>query len=411
MTSLPPCPKCGSAYSYDDGFQLVCPECAHEWPRDAAPDLSVADAATVIRDSNGNALADGDTITVIQDLKIKGTSLVVKVGTKVKNIRLVDGDHDIDCKIDGIGAMKLKSEFVRKVLAIWFVLVAVLATAPTARAQTPTQTPTLTATLTAQQVIARIQMTLGGTWGQGVDTFKDGDPNTPVTGVAVTMMATMEVLQKAEAIGANLVIAHEPTFYAHDDTLTALEALRDPVVAAKRAFIREHHMVVFRMHDHWHAPTRIPDPVAVGIFRALDWQRFQAKPELPVVVLPATTVGALAKEMAARLDAHAVRIIGDLNQRVTKIGFLPGASGFDMQRHFLQRDDVEVLVIGEAREWETIPYVADLIVQGKHKALIVLGHVPSEEAGMEEFVRWLALVLPEAKVSMIHAGDPFSRPR
>ncbi|MGA4632432.1 zinc ribbon domain-containing protein YjdM [Pseudomonas solani] len=113
MSTLPPCPQCNSEYTYEDGQNLVCPECAHEWSANAA-DVP-ADEGKVIKDSVGNVLQDGDTITVIKDLKVKGSSLVVKVGTKVKGIRLVDGDHDIDCKIDGIGAMKLKSEFVRKV--------------------------------------------------------------------------------------------------------------------------------------------------------------------------------------------------------------------------------------------------------------------------------------------------------
>ncbi|TBU84828.1 zinc ribbon domain-containing protein YjdM [Phytopseudomonas dryadis] len=114
MSTLPPCPACNSEYTYEDGSLLVCPECAHEWSSDAAGEAP-GDDAKVIKDSVGNVLQDGDTITVIKDLKVKGSSLVVKVGTKVKGIRLVDGDHDIDCKIDGIGAMKLKSEFVRKV--------------------------------------------------------------------------------------------------------------------------------------------------------------------------------------------------------------------------------------------------------------------------------------------------------
>lgn len=113
MSTLPPCPKCGSEYTYEDGALLVCPECAHEWSASEAE--APAEAEKVIKDSVGNALQDGDTVTVIKDLKVKGSSLVVKVGTKVKGIRLCDGDHDIDCKIDGIGAMKLKSEFVRKV--------------------------------------------------------------------------------------------------------------------------------------------------------------------------------------------------------------------------------------------------------------------------------------------------------
>ncbi len=115
--SLPRCPKCGSEHSYEDGSLLVCPECAHEWSREAVSGDVDEDAARIIKDAVGNVLADGDSVTVIKDLKIKGSSSVVKVGTKVRNIRLVDGSggHDIDCRIDGIGPMQLKSAFVKKV--------------------------------------------------------------------------------------------------------------------------------------------------------------------------------------------------------------------------------------------------------------------------------------------------------
>lgn len=113
MNSSLNCPKCSSPYSYEDGLLYICPECSHEWP--IAMDTTTEDDAAVIKDANGSLLHDGDAVTVIKDLKVKGTSLVVKVGTKVKNIRLVSGDHDIDCKIDGIGPMKLKSEFVKKI--------------------------------------------------------------------------------------------------------------------------------------------------------------------------------------------------------------------------------------------------------------------------------------------------------
>jgi protein PhnA len=113
MNALPPCPNCASALTYDDGVNLVCPECAHEWPRGSAA-AAVLDSAPVARDAHGNALIDGDSVTVIKDLKVKGSSSVVKVGVKVKNIRLVEGDHNIDCWIEGIGDMKLKSEFVKK---------------------------------------------------------------------------------------------------------------------------------------------------------------------------------------------------------------------------------------------------------------------------------------------------------
>ena len=112
MSDLPSCPQCSSAFTYEDGDMYICPECRKEKKKTAA---SNAEETKVIRDSNGNELKDGDTVTVIKDLKLKGSSLVIKVGTKVKNIRLVEGDHDIDCKVDGIGAMKLKSEFVKKI--------------------------------------------------------------------------------------------------------------------------------------------------------------------------------------------------------------------------------------------------------------------------------------------------------
>jgi protein PhnA len=113
MSKLPHCPECNSVYTYMDAGVYICPECAHEWS--ATAETTQTEQARVIKDANGNALQDGDTVTVIKDLRIKGSSSVVKVGTKVKNIRLVDGDHDIDCKIDGIGPMMLKSEFVKKV--------------------------------------------------------------------------------------------------------------------------------------------------------------------------------------------------------------------------------------------------------------------------------------------------------
>ena len=113
MSTLPPCPKCHSEYTYEDAGQFICPECGHEWKTGEDTEV-VGESTRIIKDANGAVLSDGDTVTVIKDLTVDGSSLVVKVGTKVRNIRLVDGDHDIDCKIDGFGAMALKSEFVKK---------------------------------------------------------------------------------------------------------------------------------------------------------------------------------------------------------------------------------------------------------------------------------------------------------
>lgn len=117
LTALPPCPQCSSEYTYEMGALLVCPECAHEWAAGAPESADADGGARVIKDAVGNVLADGDTVTVIKDLKIKGSSTSIKVGTKVRNIRLVDGvgDHDIDCKVDGVGPMQLKSSVVKKV--------------------------------------------------------------------------------------------------------------------------------------------------------------------------------------------------------------------------------------------------------------------------------------------------------
>jgi protein PhnA len=114
MPALPHCPKCNCAHTYEDGALLICPECAHEWSATGDTAAADDDGPRVYKDSNGNVLVDGDSVTLIKDLKLKGSSTVVKAGTKVRGIRLVDEDHDIDCKIDGIGAMKLKSEFVKK---------------------------------------------------------------------------------------------------------------------------------------------------------------------------------------------------------------------------------------------------------------------------------------------------------
>ena len=113
MAALPNCPKCNSEYTYEDGSMFVCPECAHEWSQQAVSENN--EEQQIVKDSNGNVLNDGDAVTVIKDLKVKGSSSTLKQGTKVKSIRLVEGDHNIDCKIDGFGAMKLKSEFVKKI--------------------------------------------------------------------------------------------------------------------------------------------------------------------------------------------------------------------------------------------------------------------------------------------------------
>lgn len=262
------------------------------------------------------------------------------------------------------------------------------------------------APVTAVQVIDRIKQHVGVPWSEPtVDTFKAGDPDTAVTGIAVTMMATLDVLQRAAAAGANLVITHEPTFFDHFDAVDVLEREHDAVLAAKQAFIKEHHLVVWRFHDHWH--RRTPDGVQAGMIHALGWERYQRPGDDSLFVLPATSVEALASQVAARLGVAAMRIVGDPHLVVTKVALLPGAPGFEAHRHALQRDDVEALVMGEAHEWETIEYAADAIAAGRRKALVIPGHIPSEQAGMEECVRWLTAFVPEVPVTLVPTAEPF----
>jgi putative NIF3 family GTP cyclohydrolase 1 type 2 len=267
----------------------------------------------------------------------------------------------------------------------------------------------LFAQMTAQQIVDRIQKEVGVPWhAQTVDTFKAGDPNTPVTGVAVTMMATLDVLQRAAAAGDNFVITHEPTFYSHQDGIADLEKQHDPVLAAKQAFIREHHMVVWRFHDHWH--MRQPDGIQLGMTKALGWEKYQSALEPHLFTLPETTLADLAETLKKKLGIVAMRVVGDRSMKVSKIALIPGAAGSVTQIKALERGEVEVLIIGEVPEWETVEYVDDATAAHQHKALIMLTHIPSEQAGMEECTRWLKTFVNEVPVEFVAAKQPFWQP-
>jgi putative NIF3 family GTP cyclohydrolase 1 type 2 len=258
---------------------------------------------------------------------------------------------------------------------------------------------------TAREVVALIQKEVGVPWRtETVDTFKAGNPDTAVTGIAVTMMATMDVLEKASAKGLNLVITHEPTFYAHLDKPEGMEE-SDPVWKEKREFIEKHGMVVWRFHDHWH--MRKPDGIEAGVVQALGWEKFQGAANPYLFVMPETTVLKLAQEVAKKLNSPVVRVVGEPQMKVTKIGLSPGASGFEAETHALESDAVEVLLVGETREWETVEYVADAVTEKRKKALIVIGHVPSEQAGMEECTKWLKGFVKGVPVEFVETAQPF----
>jgi putative NIF3 family GTP cyclohydrolase 1 type 2 len=258
---------------------------------------------------------------------------------------------------------------------------------------------------TAREVVAEIQKQVGVPWKEKtVDTFKAGNPDAPVMGIAVTMMATMDVLDRASAKGLNFVITHEPTFYSHEDVPEGMPE-SDPVWAEKRTFIEKHGMVVWRFHDHWH--MRKPDGIEAGMVHALGWGRYQNAENRYLFVLPETTVKKLAEEVAKKLDSPVVRVVGEPEMKVTKVGLSPGFAGFVRETHALESDDVQVLLVGETREWETVEYAADAVTQGRKKALIVLGHIPSEQAGMEECTRWLKGFVKDVPVEFVATEEPW----
>jgi putative NIF3 family GTP cyclohydrolase 1 type 2 len=259
--------------------------------------------------------------------------------------------------------------------------------------------------ITARELVTQIQKQVGVEWKKDtVDAFKAGNPDTSVTGVAVTMMATMDVLQRASAKGLNFVITHEPTFYAHLDTPEGIPE-SDAVWAEKRAFIEKHGMVVWRFHDHWH--MRKPDGIEAGNVHALGWEKFQCADNQYLFVIPETTVKDLAKQVSQKLGSSVVRVVGDPDLKVTMVGFSPGAAGSPREIQALEQDDVQVLMVGETREWETVEYAADAMSEGRKKALIVIGHIPSEQPGMDECARWLKGFVKDVPVEFVPAKQPF----
>jgi putative NIF3 family GTP cyclohydrolase 1 type 2 len=258
---------------------------------------------------------------------------------------------------------------------------------------------------TAREVVFAIQERVGVPWNSDtVDTFKAGNPDSPVTGIAVTMMATLDVLQRAAAKGQNLVITHEPTFYNHLDKPEGMDQ-NDAVWKAKRTFIEKHGLVVWRFHDHWH--LRKPDGILLGVVRTLGWGKYQNPANQYLFTMPETTVEKLATEVADRLDTPVLRVVGNPEMKVTRVALSPGSAGFERETRALASDNVEVLLVGETREWETVEYAADAVSTGMPKALIVIGHVPSEQPGMEECARWLKTFIKEVPIEFVPTRQPF----
>jgi len=255
--------------------------------------------------------------------------------------------------------------------------------------------------VTANAVVARIKAQLasqGIAWREGGrDTFKAGRPETEVRGIATSGMSTFDVLRRAAKAG--LVITHEPTFYNDRDVTTDLET--DPVYRAKQQFIAENDLVVWRFHDHAHALR--PDPLIAGSARALGWTSYASPSDPRVYVLPATTLGELASAIGRRLGDRGIRVVGDPAMKVSRIVLGPGYGVPPLSAA------ADVVVGGEIGEsGGNTEYALDAAAAGQPKAMIMLGHMASEDHGMQEVADWLRTFLPGLPIAFIPAGVPFA---
>jgi putative NIF3 family GTP cyclohydrolase 1 type 2 len=267
--------------------------------------------------------------------------------------------------------------------------------------------PQAAQTLTAGQVIDRIKDNVGIPWrAQTVDNIIAGAAETPVKGIATTMMATLDVVRRAAASGKNMVITHESTFFSHQDRTE--ELLQDPTYQFKLDFLNKNNMVVFHFHDHWHG--RRPDGIATGMIRELGWEK-NADPQNPrMFTFPETPLARFAKEMETKLKIRTMRVLGDPELPVKRVITSWGYASLTPGIPYFAQPDVDVLVVGETREWELVEYAQDTMASGKKKGLIVLGHVVSEQSGMKYCAEWLKEFIKEVPIEFIAAAEPFWRP-
>ncbi len=258
---------------------------------------------------------------------------------------------------------------------------------------------------TPDDVVEQIKKHVTCDWmSKTVDVYKAGDPQTPLKGIAVCMFADMPTLEKAVELGCNFIITHEPVFYSHLDGTDNLQD--DPVFLAKKGFIEKNNLVIFRFHDHIHMTE--PDGIYVGMINQMELQSCSVNGSLTHYLLPRQSVTEYARTLKKQLGLETVRVIGNPNMEFTKMGLAVGAPGGQSHIQLLRQPDVEVLVAGEGPEWETYSYVNDAVSQGKNKAVIFVGHVKSEEAGMKYCAEWLKGFLAEVPIHFIENVPNFS---
>jgi putative NIF3 family GTP cyclohydrolase 1 type 2 len=244
----------------------------------------------------------------------------------------------------------------------------------------------------------------GAPFDKTVDTLKAGSLDTKVTGIVTTMFATVEVIRKAVDLGANFIIAHEPTFYNHQDDTAWLE--QDDVYRYKADLLKKHNIAVWRNHDYIHSHK--PDGVQTGLVMALGWQKYYNPDNRNRLVLPATSLKALITHTKDKLGIQSVRYIGDLSQTCERILLMPGAAGGRRHIEEMMKEKPDVIMCGEAQEWETVEYVRDARAKGHRLSLVLLGHAVSEEPGAEWMVSWLKPKVPGIKITHLPSRNPLS---
>lgn len=262
--------------------------------------------------------------------------------------------------------------------------------------------------LTAGEVIERIKKQVGVPWyPKTVDNLLTGEESTPVTGIATTMMATLDVVERAAAAGKNMIVTHETPFYLHQDKTDDIKD--DPTLRYKLDFCQKHNIALFHFHDHWHA--RHPDGIAEGMVKQLGWEKNVVDAADPKkLTFDGISLAHLSQQMQHRLHGRTIRVLGDPALSVRNVrtswGFVSREPGIQI----MAAPEVDVLICGETREWELVEYVQDSITAGNKKGLILVGHVLSEQGGMILCAEWLRSFIPEVPVQFVPAVEPFWNP-
>jgi len=259
-------------------------------------------------------------------------------------------------------------------------------------------------TMTAQQVIALIIKNTGAnTIPNTVDVIKEGDPQTVVTGIVTCMFATLDVLKQAAAKNCNLLVVHEPLYYNHLDDTKQLQ--NDPVFLEKRKFITDHKLVIWRFHDYIHSMR--PDGIETGMVEKLGWKNYTVKGSTNQFVLPETTLNELLKSLKQVFPKNAFYVVGNPDLKLSNVRLAAGAPGSSAHIRLLEDKNVDVILAGESPQWETYEYMRDAVAEGRPKAIIFLGHINSEEAGMNFCSSWLKGFIKDLPVYFIECGPSF----